>query len=1280
MYDYVGQNGLPPHMAPYGLAPAASPRPGSAYGQPAYDESFHMDGEIFDPEVDPEYYIPDQNLIQEWPFGHKPGLEGKSTITYSPQQQVRAMNPQNAGMFANALRGPAIQYGAGYPVMPQPPQPPQAQLPGPGFFSQNNQQAQGAGMATQAGVISGSIASLARPGITPTASPATLPPGIVNPKVGTTMQTSTPKQVAPMMPPNAVIPTQSSEARPKLIPGSVGVPASTVSPIVSKAIPQSTITSPMPGSHGGTPQPGSASSILSTLASKHQEEASKGTSQASLAASTAQKTVIQGLTFSTTPQISQDSRQTEQKVPVAATTTTPAAKPFGGFSFTTPTKPGTPGGLTTLSAQSGHSPAGHPAMPFGQQPGAPSFAALASNAKPSPGFHQAFHQAGDQKSFVGTGTPLFGKSPSPRRRNTSAGSDDHVEEYEPNVDFKPVIQLPDLVEVKTGEEEEERLFCERAKLFRFDNEANQWKERGLGEMKILRHRETRRVRILMRREQVLKLCANHTLSTEMKLTQMESSDKAWVWNALDFSDGEMKQEKMAIKFKTSDIAEKFRKAFEDSQAEMETEKKDASPVKKECGDVKSKSGPLDSDKCSLAEMFKPKAGSWMCDGCFVSNGGDVLKCPCCQTLKPGVKPEDIKSTPAPAGVSFGGQPTGQSGFKFGDSGSTNSTALSKPQTGSGFQFGAQSKTPASPATSGFKFGTPTTTASVTTTQKADSTTPAGGFKFGTPVTVQSTSTATTTAASGFMFGSSATTATSSPSTGFKFGSPAVTTTSATAVVSSTGGLFGNANQSAKGLFGTPTVAPTTTTPGLIFGQKPAAVPFGSTTSSPAASSPSLFGTPTAPSGLFGSKPETETKASTGGYVFGGTKTEEKTAPDTSKVEEVKPTETKDTEECDSLLARYLSSPDSWKCIKCSTNNDGLSEKCKTCGADQKTCTKEPEDIGYKFGQSTVKPVTGTTATPAPFKFGETESAASGFSFASPKTPPSEGFKFNFAPDAEAKSPQPAASLGSGFHFSMSMTPMKSPQKSPGKVAPEINEEGYYVNKDGDDSHIHFEPVIALPDQVDVKTGEEDEEVVFSHRAKLYRFGNGEWKERGLGDVKVLYNAASNKARILMRREQIFKPCCNHYVTPELKFQPMPNSEGCALVWFAMDFADEEPKTEQFSIKFRSEAVAKSFENAVEDAKGRLTGGARPKVPAAATGANIPKVVETFGAKEMSVYANGDVEIVSVEEATPAEIAMARKLQLPDHFFMYTRKPACLGCIGCLDEFPQVRTTGTFSYL
>ena len=60
----------------------------------------------------------------------------------------------------------------------------------------------------------------------------------------------------------------------------------------------------------------------------------------------------------------------------------------------------------------------------------------------------------------------------------------------------------------------------------------------------------------------------------------------------------------------------------------------------------------------------------------------------------------------------------------------------------------------------------------------------------------------------------------------------------------------------------------------------------------------------------------------------------------------------------------------------------------------------------------------------------------------------------------------------------------------------------------------------LPPQVELKTGEEDEEPLYCHRAKLFRFTDDQWKERGLGDVKILRHKQTNKCRIVMRREQV----------------------------------------------------------------------------------------------------------------------------------------------------------------
>ena len=58
----------------------------------------------------------------------------------------------------------------------------------------------------------------------------------------------------------------------------------------------------------------------------------------------------------------------------------------------------------------------------------------------------------------------------------------------------------------TGEEKEECVFRMRAKLYRVRDE--QWKERGTGNAKLMRHKETKKIRFIMRQEKTLKPVAN----------------------------------------------------------------------------------------------------------------------------------------------------------------------------------------------------------------------------------------------------------------------------------------------------------------------------------------------------------------------------------------------------------------------------------------------------------------------------------------------------------------------------------------------------------------------------------------------------------------------------------------------------------------------------------------------------------------------------------------------------------------------------------------------------
>ena len=128
--------------------------------------------------------------------------------------------------------------------------------------------------------------------------------------------------------------------------------------------------------------------------------------------------------------------------------------------------------------------------------------------------------------------------------------EDNNNDENPDLTFEPVIKLEKEVEVKTHEEEEDVLykqydpshsiykcdpaiyssikfglchtcktFYRRAKLFRFDkaSEGGEWKERGTGDVRFLQHNNTKKIRLVMRRDKTHKVCANHHCKPQSKI-------------------------------------------------------------------------------------------------------------------------------------------------------------------------------------------------------------------------------------------------------------------------------------------------------------------------------------------------------------------------------------------------------------------------------------------------------------------------------------------------------------------------------------------------------------------------------------------------------------------------------------------------------------------------------------------------------------------------------------------------------------------------------------------
>lgn len=119
------------------------------------------------------------------------------------------------------------------------------------------------------------------------------------------------------------------------------------------------------------------------------------------------------------------------------------------------------------------------------------------------------------------------------------------------------------------------VFSARAKLFVFGETLlekgtgnKSWNDRGVGEMKILQHKQNKKYRALMRQEKTMKIICNHVVDPRLELKPQMSSDKAWMWSAFDFSEGELVESIFAVRFQNSDIAADFKKNFEECQGAM----------------------------------------------------------------------------------------------------------------------------------------------------------------------------------------------------------------------------------------------------------------------------------------------------------------------------------------------------------------------------------------------------------------------------------------------------------------------------------------------------------------------------------------------------------------------------------------------------------------------------------------------------------------------------------------------------------------------------------------
>jgi len=902
------------------------------------------------------------------------------------------------------------------------------------------------------------------------------------------------------------------------------------------------------------------------------------------------------------------------------------------------------------------------------------------------------------------------------------------QEHDPIPDFVPVIPLPAKVKVTTGEEDEISLYCGRAKLYRFADK--EWKERGIGYVKLLRNTEGK-VRLLMRRDQVLKICANHMLRPDIELTAMPNNNKAWCWVANDFADEEVKLEKLCIRFKTVEEAIAFKEAFDQAKLNSTV----TSPEKSSNGKTSLISSSNDKDiiknqksqatqqakissTIEATSIDKSKTGATTLGGFIFSSTPIIQEVSDTDANKSKKSEEPAKISPF-------------SGFSFTKLANKSETKITTTITTS------------TTSSTNFIFGTSTTS---TTTSQSD----LMHQSVASPIFTSSNQNSATLRRSRLPLSGTKAESLNEAQTedeenlfdgiaNFQYqdmnsntkqwkdkgrGSMKLLLNMKSRklhlLITNDGGTkLYNHEVSLDMSFtyknGTTivnwTIPKDTKEPGNIWSLYAA-----------------TFSTSELASQFYNTVLNSRYNL-TKGYSTSEVVKEFGSKFQVSSSE--KKVENLDKSQPPPLSEIFKPPIGSWECNSCYTRNNATDIKCVACETpsslktnNDKTSsiavtTKSVDSITKQPLSELFKPATGSwpcpecyvvnsganvycvacdkpkdpSQPPKPqqnvFQLNVSSSTAAPittFSFGIPKDVAKETTNSSFSFRMEDKSINDNAKMTltkpeeisgtTSFVFGMPVKSgtmlnsgnkpftfgsptksfnfnfmSKSPTKSPGGGGGggETSEDEVVESED-----IHFSPVVPLPDKVEVKTGEENEEMLYSHRAKLFRFDTTvkEWKERGLGDIKLLRHKETGKLRLVMRRDHVLKLCLNHLLSAELEFTPKDEK---TWLWATADYSDGEIEYMQFACRFKTAEIAMDFKKMIDEA--------RKDIIISSDSEKIDNQVTTMQATKISLPTE-EIEIVYEIKVTPEEKAAALKLQLPENFYAYKQKEDCKGCRGC----------------
>ena len=141
-------------------------------------------------------------------------------------------------------------------------------------------------------------------------------------------------------------------------------------------------------------------------------------------------------------------------------------------------------------------------------------------------------------------SPESTEEPEEEREQVQGGPAESPEDAEEGCHAQPFLAAGHIVNCDA-----DATFSQRSKLFCFRD--GDWEAIGLGEAKLLQHKETAMVRFAFRQEETLEIVASHhvaPLGPHCNLQPNEGSDKCWVWIPYDGSGVPPQTEPLALAF------------------------------------------------------------------------------------------------------------------------------------------------------------------------------------------------------------------------------------------------------------------------------------------------------------------------------------------------------------------------------------------------------------------------------------------------------------------------------------------------------------------------------------------------------------------------------------------------------------------------------------------------------------------------------------------------------------------------------------------------------------